>query len=308
MIRGHKLYWHKGSNPDFLLPPPKKVIGSPNKVSDTQTTQIKPIKKGVTFKFDIYFENLSDVELGALMWVLDIAQDNRYRLKLGMGKPLGLGAVKIEPTLYLSSRQKRYQNLFDSNGFWEEGETESNNYISDYISKFETYMLEQLNYAEDFKNLCRIQMLLAMLSWPGITDVENKTRYMEITRERNPKIGDDPNEYKHKPVLPDPLDVMREVTRVKIECDRSSPSLPKDSSNQLTQYFSEGQEIDANIANIEVQEGKKQKTIITYEIQGSDCLAKEEIYKQKVFLTVGDILKVSIVKVQGKSIRKVKRV
>jgi CRISPR-associated protein (TIGR03986 family) len=296
IIRGHKLYWHKPAQ-----------IEVPRDASDTQTSRIKPIDSGIEFTFTLYFENLSDVELGALLWVLDIAQNDKYRLSLGMGKPLGLGGVKIEPTLYLSSRQKRYQNLFDSNDCWEKGETESNTDISNYISKFETYMLEKLNHTGDFKNLCRIQMLLAMLSWPGITDVENNTRYMEITREREPRIGNDPNEYKQRPILPDPLDVMREVTRIKIECDRPSPSNPKKSAKQPIQQFSEGQKIDAKVVNIQVQEGQKLKTIITYEIQGSDSSAKEETYKP-VSLAVGDILKVSIVKAQGKSIRKVKRV
>lgn len=310
VIRGHKLYWHKGNNSNFKLPLSKKVIGSPKKVSDTQTTLIKPIKKGVTFKFDIHFENLSDVELGALLWVLNVAKDDAYRLKLGMGKPLGLGAVKVEPTLYLSNRQKRYQNLFNSNGFWETGETESDKDISNYVSKFESYILEKLNHTGDFNNLCRIQMLLAMLSWPGL-HVE-LTRYMEIERDINkPYIGKPVkrtdktvNEYKDRPVLPNPLDVMG----IKIECDRPSPSIPKKYAKKPLQEFSEGQEIDAMVVNIEVQEGKKLKTTITYDIQGSDCQAKEEVYKQKVSLAVGDILKVSIVKSQGKSIRKVKRV
>jgi hypothetical protein len=296
VIRGHKLYWHK----DCKIEVPENA--------DTQTSLIKPIDPEIEFTFDIHFENLSDVELGTLLWVLDIAQNDKYRLSLGMGKPLGLGAVKIEPTLYLSSRQKRYQNLFDSNDCWEKGETESNTDISNYVSKFETYMLEKLNHTGDFKNLCRIKMLLAMLSWPGITDVENNTRYMEIKREKTPRIGDDPNEYKQRPVLPDPLDVMREVTGIKIKCDRPSRSTPKKSAKEQIQQFSEGQEVDAKVVNIKVEEGQKLKIIITYEIPGSDCLAKEEIYKKKVSLTEDNIVKVSIIKAQGKSIRKVKHI
>ena len=309
VIRGHKLYWHKGSNPDFKLPPAKKVIGAPKKVSDTQTTQINPIKKGVTFKFDIHFENLSDVELGVLLWVLNVAKHDAYRLKLGMGKPLGIGAIKIEPTLYLSSRQKRYQNLFNNNDCWEKGETESNQDISDYISKFESYILEKLNHAGDFNNLCRIKMLLAMLSWPGPQDV-GLTRYMEIERDiTKPYIGQPVkrtdktvNEYKERPVLPNPLDVMG----IKVECDRPSPASLQDSISQPTQQFSEGQEIDAKVIDIKVQEGKKLKTTITYEIEGSDCQAKEEIYKHTISLAINDIVKVSIVKTKGESIRTVK--
>lgn len=97
VIRGHKLYWHKGKKPNFQHP-------EGNNASGTQVTKIKPINSGVKFKFDIHFENLTDVELGALLWILNIAQmeDKQYRLKLGMGKPLGMGSIKIEPHLYLS--------------------------------------------------------------------------------------------------------------------------------------------------------------------------------------------------------------
>lgn len=48
--------------------------------------------------------------------------------------------------------------------------------------------------------------------------------------------------------------------------------------------------------------------MITYKIEGSDCPSTEEVNKQKVSLVVGDVVKVSIVKVQELSIRKVKRV
>nr|WP_205369615.1 hypothetical protein [Thermoleptolyngbya sp. PKUAC-SCTB121] len=54
VIRGHKLYWHKKE--------PTITLENPEEVSDTQKTQIKPIKPGVSFQFTIHFENLSDVE------------------------------------------------------------------------------------------------------------------------------------------------------------------------------------------------------------------------------------------------------
>ena len=310
VIRGHKLYWHKGSDPNFKLPPPKKVIGSTKKVPDTQTTLIKPIKKGVTFKFDIHFENLSDAELGALLWVLDIAQNDSYRLKLGMGKPLGLGAVKIEHKLYVSDRQKRYTKLFSDNSNDWETTTKTLKDNPDYKQCFESYIMKQLNYSGNFKNLCRIQMLLAMLSWPEPKNIEETTRYMEIERgiakhhigtpvKRNDKTV---NEYKERPVLPNPLDVMG----IKLDCDRPSPPSPQDSISQETQLFSEEQEIEAKVVDIKVQEGKKLKTTITYEIEGSDCLAKEEIYKRTISLAINDIVKVSIIKTRGESIRTVK--
>ncbi|MEH2030745.1 MAG: TIGR03986 family CRISPR-associated RAMP protein [Nostoc sp.] len=195
VIRGHKLYWHKGSNHDIQHP-------KSNEVKDTQTTQVKPIKSGIEFQFTIRFENLSRVEIGALMWIINIAQNNDYRLSLGMGKPLGMGAVKIESNLYISKRKARYTQLFNNNS-WETAESLDDN--PDYQQFFENYILQELRQTARFNDIPRIQMLLAMLSWPGPSS--SKTRYMEIEREQNPLDGE-PNEYKNRRVLPTPLDVI----------------------------------------------------------------------------------------------------
>ncbi|MCC5660358.1 TIGR03986 family CRISPR-associated RAMP protein [Nostoc sp. XA010] len=291
VIRGHKLYWHKGSNPEIKHP-------NPDEASDTQLTQLKPIKPEVNFEFTIHFENLSSVELGALMWVIDIAQDNKYRLSLGMGKPLGMGAVKVTHELYLSQRKDRYTKLFDDSS-WHIPETVEKS--SKYKDDFEEYILSQLTQGgiyekvRKFTQIPRIQMLLAMLTWEEnpSSDYLEQTRYMEIERKKAPCIGNDPNEYKERRVLPTPLKVIKEI-------------LP---SEELT----EGQVVEGTVIKIDrqqVPDGKKTKlkTTITYEIQGSDCPSKEEVNKQEVSLTIGDMVKVKIERCQGTSVRKVKRV
>ncbi|MGI0485885.1 TIGR03986 family CRISPR-associated RAMP protein [Pantanalinema rosaneae CENA516] len=217
VIRGHKLYWHQGNDPTFKLTPSKKVIGAPKKVSDTQTTLIQPINKGVVFKFNIYFENLSNVELGCLLWVLDFARDTKYRLSLGMGKPLGMGAVKIEHQFYLSDRTKRYNTLFNEGNAWETGYSNAvtTDEESNYIAAFENFILQSLGTTGSFKELRRIKMLLAMLTWKeNLSQAElDERRYMEIERDANlqhigtPKKGK-VNEYADRPVLPTPLQIM----------------------------------------------------------------------------------------------------
>ncbi|QFS51964.1 TIGR03986 family CRISPR-associated RAMP protein [Nostoc sphaeroides] len=293
VIRGHKLYWHKGSNPEIKHP-------NPDEASDTQLTQLKPIKPGVNFEFTIHFENLSSVELGALMWVIDIAQDNKYRLSLGMGKPLGMGAVKVTHELYLSQRKDRYTKLFDDSSWYIPETVEKS---SKYKDDFEEYILSQLTQGgiyekvRKFTQIPRIQMLLAMLTWEEnpSSDYLEQTRYMEIERKKAPCIGNDPNEYKERRVLPTPLKVIKEI-------------LP---SEELT--LTEGQVVEGTVIKIDrqqVPDGKKTKlkTTITYEIQGSDCPSKEEVNKQEVSLTIGDMVKVKIERCQGTSVRKVKRV
>lgn len=243
VIRGHKLYWHKGKNHNFEHPDGDKATG-------TQVTKIKPINSGVKFKFDIHFENLTDVELGALLWIIDISQrkdkkGKQYCLKLGMGKPLGMGSIKIEPQLYLSDRHQRYTNLFNET-HWELGESEviGEKYV-EFTKPFQKYILSNISLEdyptgknkdeiENISELPRIEMLLAMLTWDNslhIHHIEKNTRYMEIQRDVNkfhigkPKHGDQTiNEYKERPVLPTPLQVMGWEDNRRIDQPPSSPS------------------------------------------------------------------------------------
>lgn len=217
VIRGNKLYWHKGAVGKQNIEEKEKVDWR----DDTQHTQIKPVKAEVGFSFRIRFENLSQVELGALLWALMLPgeDDHDYCHKVGMGKPLGMGAVKLTATLH-GTQQKtntRYTRLLDDKGQWFQPQN-SDTTPQAYIQAFEKYVLEHMdpterNDAQSLKDVPRIQMLLKMLEWPGPMPIEEKTRYMEIERDMNqhyigrPKRGK-VNEYADRAVLPDPLDVV----------------------------------------------------------------------------------------------------
>jgi CRISPR-associated protein (TIGR03986 family) len=197
-IRGHKLYWHKGSQPDIEATPKERE-------HDDQLTRMVPLKPGVRFQARIYFENLRPEELGALWWALALPgeEGKTYRHKLGMGKPLGMGALAITPTLHLTERRSRYEQLFSGEG-WHEAAAESD--AGPYLDAFETYVLKDNNVAPAKARLSemeRMQMLLAMLQWhEGDGAWLDKTRYMEIEH-----VPGKVNEYKERPVLPDPLAV-----------------------------------------------------------------------------------------------------
>ena len=51
------------------------------------------IKPDAVFTFDIHVQNLSQVELGALLWMLTLPDEHYFRL--GGGKPLGFGSVRL---------------------------------------------------------------------------------------------------------------------------------------------------------------------------------------------------------------------
>ena len=196
-IRGHKLYWHRDKvGLNEIQEGTEKIAKAPK-----QHTCIKPVNSGVTFCFRIYFESLRDFELGALLWALTLPGEagKDYCHSLGMGKPLGLGAIKITPTLYLSDRTARYTQLFAGSN-WYQGEKQELD-MQQFVRAFETFVLKGLDarergQARSLKEVARIKMLLKMLEWPGPDRL--LTEYMTI---------EPTNEYKERPVLSDPLNI-----------------------------------------------------------------------------------------------------
>ncbi len=192
-IRGHKLYWRQK---DIKV----NQVEEPSSVSqgDTQHTRMCPVRPGVTFNFRIYFENLSDVELGALAWALTLPGSAEYRHQLGMGKPYGMGVVKLEAALVLINRSGlRYQSLFNGNS-WETGSVAAE--VADFIASFEKYVTVALGKPNGkFIALDRIKELCVMLT----VQLPNpdKFSYMQIE-------GPNDNEYKDRPVLPYPSELV----------------------------------------------------------------------------------------------------
>ncbi|GEM_PF-120623 len=227
VIRGHKLYWHKG---EVLV---EDVEETKENKEDKQHTMMKPLRAGLKFKFRIYFENLSDIELGALLWVLKLPgeEPDSYRHKIGMGKPYGLGSIKINSALKLEDRQSRsdrsgrYDTLFDENGKWATGwisEPENNDITANSIHAFERFILESVvgknNKIQNLAELERIQMLLRLLEYPG-PENSDQTEYMRIEHPDPISPSGKRNEYKNRPVLPTPLPILhkRGITRVRVK-------------------------------------------------------------------------------------------
>ena len=77
-----------------------KKDGKPKQ--DSQNRFIKKwIKPDIVFKASLYVQNLQPEELGALLWLLTLNDkigdgDEKCYFRLGYGKPLGFGSVKIE--------------------------------------------------------------------------------------------------------------------------------------------------------------------------------------------------------------------
>ena len=87
-IRGRKFYWHQ--------PNPSPYLENEKDATDRHV-HVRPLKSG-TFTFKVYFNNISEEELKKLLWALEIGGSPKHAHKIGMGKPLGLGSVKITVT------------------------------------------------------------------------------------------------------------------------------------------------------------------------------------------------------------------
>lgn len=237
-VRGHKFYWIKGSHPEIQAS--EQELEHPK-----QLAYVKPLKPGIAFHFTIHFENLRSEELGALCWALTLPSHlpERHCHRLGMGKPLGMGVVSIQPELFLSDRQMRYQELI-KDGTWHLAESPGDAVV--HIQKFEKFILKNISSEEAvaegvsepkrLADLERIDALLTMLEWhEGTKEWLDWTRYMEIKHPIS-KVKD-VNEYKEQPVLPRPQDVVRK-TRGKQpmgeHTDRTIPSTTP-SSQQVKQ-------------------------------------------------------------------------
>ena len=213
-LRGHKFYWHVGAGQDLE----KRLARAPQLNTklrkDDNGNRFKPVKAGQSFKFDIHFDNLHPEELGALLWILDKASD-KYRLKIGMGKPYGLGSIAILYQASITDRKLRYANLFNEAG-WNEGvlpEEQINERIETAKQRFHEYVLSNSRVnpgkAKNIDELPRIQELLALLTWEGHPS-EDKTRYMELDEFTGRKniFSELTGKASRRPVLPTPSKVL----------------------------------------------------------------------------------------------------
>ena len=219
-IRGYKLYWHR-------MTPQKgdyqwEATEREKEKAKSQLTLIRPVREGTIFSGRIRFENLSDVELGALMFVMDLPSECAH--KIGMGKPLGLGSIRIKPTLVISNRTGdsagnagRYEKLFDNKQWYLPIDEEVD---KDFKAEFSRYIWAALpdeekagaNYFNDLWSIPHMRELWAMLQYDKehmeSSDWLEKTRYMEIEREGVPH--EERNEFRKQPILQSPSEILNE--------------------------------------------------------------------------------------------------
>lgn len=114
------------------------------------------IKPDTKFTFDIHVTNLSKVELGALLWLLNLPEECFHRF--GGGKPLGFGSVRLEITFSSlhdgSGWKKIYSNL--------SGVSPSQVDSSKLIGEFQKSVITAYGQGASFENVSFIAAWLKM--------------------------------------------------------------------------------------------------------------------------------------------------
>lgn len=97
-LRGRKFYLHCCKGDDEILSScsqeSKALVGK----AAERTIETELLRSGSEFCFDVYFEGITREQLDKLVWTLCIGEnslDGAQMHKIGCGKPLGLGSVKM---------------------------------------------------------------------------------------------------------------------------------------------------------------------------------------------------------------------
>lgn len=156
-LRGRKIYPHQQHDPDHWVPPsdgpPADYEHVTREAKDFNQSISSWIKPGTTFRFCLHVTNLSAVELGALLYLLDLPTGCHHRL--GGGKPLGFGSVRLQlvrDQARLETGTQRRQRLLD----FQTGlpPTCPDSLVADCVDAFRQ-AVEQA-YDQSFKDVCFI--------------------------------------------------------------------------------------------------------------------------------------------------------
>ncbi|HID99174.1 MAG TPA: hypothetical protein EYP59_02650 [Thiotrichaceae bacterium] len=199
----------------------KEPWHSKDRNNDTKHLKVtaNPIRQNAIFHFHVDFENLDEWELGLLCYAL--RPTDEFRHKLGMGKSIGLGRVRIDPVgLFFIDRQARYKtdHIFETTRYHQAWTDKDNWY---HLPK-DTYKCECTERAnlkpcdswQDFRDVYfvdtmheDIKQALELLGDPDKVSAKVHTPQIadknkdEMERETYAWYGENEN-HKHKMLLP----------------------------------------------------------------------------------------------------------
>lgn len=106
-IKGRKFYWHQEK-----LFQKKDLAKDFKSDSAPSKSTISCMDINQSFNFEVHFENLSDKELGTLVYALELEEGLLH--KIGRAKAYGFGSCKIEIKEILLDNESKYQSFIAS--------------------------------------------------------------------------------------------------------------------------------------------------------------------------------------------------
>ncbi len=164
-IRGRKFYWMKESVDTEAINLSLPEEGKRDNIS----SRLKCYNEKTTFTGKVRFENLSDIEIGLLIYSLKHGDTEGY-FNMGKGKPYGLGKCKISVVGLVTQDIKRKYMSFCS-------DSEMTEDIGKYVSVFKDYIIKNYKVkVDDVKDIRSYREF--KLSKSVLKNME--TRYMKV--------------------------------------------------------------------------------------------------------------------------------
>ncbi|WP_051217828.1 TIGR03986 family type III CRISPR-associated RAMP protein [Selenomonas artemidis] len=193
-IRGAKLYWHrKIGDKEWRATKDDPVI--------TGTKEIRPVAAGASFTTRLYFERLSQVELGALLKVFYLQRDSRAEgkkiaYKIGRGKSLGMGSIRLtkHPQLFIDDARSAYGSFLTDGTIAPSVAAEE---PTSYVEAFDAFAKEHMADKELKRYDLMMEELLTLLDW---SNTEN-----QVWKDKTKMMGVDNRNFRERSVLPDAL-------------------------------------------------------------------------------------------------------
>jgi CRISPR-associated protein (TIGR03986 family) len=176
VLRGRKVYRHH-TEADPVEYERATVPGYDGK--DDQNRTVCDVRKpGNKFRFTIDFHNLAPVELGALLWTLELRESDRQGYhRLGLAKPLGFGSIELKVVaLDVMVPSERYRSL-ETDGGWQSSLDKKTSLINSFRQAMEDL------YGKPLVNLPNTSDLLALLGEPPDLPIH----YPRVDREPSPE-------------------------------------------------------------------------------------------------------------------------
>ena len=176
-LRGYKQYWLKSAQADL-----------PTNENEKVATELKPLDVGSVFSGVIHYKNLTEDELGLLLWSLQL-EDNCYQ-QIGMAKPYGFGRMKLKID---KLTEFNFEDMYSFDGLCNKANQKSDEDIKNYIKAYDKFAIKQLESKK--KTLLDEDIIKDFIYIKSKVRFDDEVKYMALGTHNNgekalPSISD----------------------------------------------------------------------------------------------------------------------